>query len=268
MFNKKLVILRGGGDIASGIAYVLHNAGFNIIITEIDEPTSIRRKVSFSEAIYDKETVVEDIKCIRIDNIECCDDIFIKKCIAIIIDEKLKCLNKLHPDIIVDSIMAKKNIGTTIDMAPLVIGVGPGFIANKDCHYVIETMRGHTLGRIITSGSAKPNTGVPGVISNHSYDRVVYAKSNGIINNKKNISDTVFKGDIIATINDEPVFATIDGILRGIIRDGFNVYKGLKIADIDPRIDEKENCFTISDKARLIGGGVLLAIMQYLNNIK
>ena len=263
MFEDKLVLLRGGGDIATGIAYVLHNAGFKIIITETSQPSAIRRTVAFSDAIYNGKQVVENITCIKVNDIKEAKGILSQGNIPILVDERLDLLNDIKPDILVDSILAKRNLGTSIDMANLVIGVGPGFYAKRDCHYVIETMRGHNLARVITDGEAMPNTGVPGLIANHGKDRVIHAEVDGTIRNIKNISDVVKAGDIIAYIDNTPVKATIDGILRGIIIDGYKVTQGLKIADIDPRISEKNNCFTISDKARAIGGGVLMAILRH-----
>ena len=263
MFDYKIVLLRGGGDIATGIAYVLYNAGFKIIITEISKPSAIRRTVAFCDAIYNGKKIVENITCIKVNNVNVAKGILSEGNIPILVDEKLDLLNEIKPDILVDSILAKKNLGTNIDMADLVIGIGPGFTAKLDCHYVIETMRGHNLGRVISEGQAQPNTGVPGLIANHGKDRVIHADIDGIIRNVKKISDNVKAGDIIAYIDDNPVKATIDGILRGIIIDGYEVTKGLKIADIDPRESEKNNCFTISDKARAIGGGVLMAILRH-----
>lgn len=265
MFDDKIVLLRGGGDIATGIAYVLYNAGFKIIITEISKPSAIRRTVAFCDAIYNGKQVVENITCIKVNNVNEAKGILSDGNIPILVDEKLDLLKEIKPDILIDSILAKKNLGTNIDMADLVIGVGPGFTAKIDCHYVIETMRGHNLARVISEGQAQANTGVPGLIANHGKDRVIHAENDGIIRNVKSISDNVKTGDIIAYIDDNPVKATIDGILRGIIIDGYEVTKGLKIADIDPRESEKNNCFTISDKARAIGGGVLMAILYHYN---
>ena len=267
MFNDKLVLLRGGGDIATGIAYVLYNAGFKIIITEIARPSTIRRSVALSDAIYNGKKVVENLTCVKVNNVDEAKGILVDNNIPILIDENLNNIQVIKPDILVDSILAKKNLGTNINMANLVIGIGPGFYASKDCHYVIETMRGHNLGRVIKEGSTLPNTGIPGLIANHSKDRVIHAEVTGKIRNIKNISDIVKKDEIIAYIDDFKVKATIDGILRGLIADGFEVEKGLKIADIDPRIDEQNNCWTISDKARSIGGAVLMTILNYYKDI-
>ena len=172
-------------------------------------------------------------------------------------------IDKLKPQIVVDAILAKKNMGTYKDMAPLVIGLGPGFTAGDDVHVVVETMRGHQLGRIITKGMAIPNTGIPGVIAGVGKERVIHSPAAGKMRNVAQITDIVKKGDIIAYIDDTPVYASLDGVLRGLLRDGFDIPKGFKIADIDPRISEQGNCFTISDKARTIAGGVLQAVLMY-----
>ena len=185
--------------------------------------------------------------------------------IPVVKDEKGIWIEKYKPDIVVDGIIAKRNLGTRMDMAPLVIGLGPGFYAGKDVHVVIETMRGHRLGRVITQGAALENTGIPGVIAGYSSQRVIHAPSAGTMINKAAIGDIVSQGQVIAMIDHVPVYATIDGVLRGLLRDGLYVTKGFKIADIDPRLSEKENCVTISDKARTIGGGVLQAILMYGN---
>lgn len=266
MSNKnELIVVRGGGDLASGVIYILHKAGYKVISLEIKEPSSIRRTVSFSEAIYDKETTIENVKCVLANDVNDALKITNNGNVAMLVDENCESLSILKPDILVDAILAKKNLGTHINMAKKVIALGPGFTAKKDCHYVIETMRGHKLGKVYEEGSAIPNTGIPGLIASHAEDRVIHSEIAGVIHNKKNISDIIHKGDVLATIsngnNTCDVTATIDGVLRGLIRDGFNIpRKGFKIADIDPRIDEIENCFTISDKARFLGSSVLLAI--------
>ena len=172
----------------------------------------------------------------------------------------------LHPLAVVDAILAKENLGTNRTMAPITVALGPGFVAGDDVDAVVETKRGHHLGRVLWSGSAAPNTGIPGIIGGFGKERVIHSPAKGILRNVKKITDTVSKGDVIAIVETEggevPVEATLDGILRGLIRDGYPVKTGFKIADIDPRIDEYNNCFTISDKARCIAGGVLEAILQ------
>ena len=273
LFNNELVIVRGAGDLATGIVYSLYKAHLKIIILETQYPSSIRRKVSLSEAVYDDESKVEDIEAVLVKSYEEALNIIANqnyKKIPILIDPNCDILKNIKPTFLIDAIIAKKNLGTNKSMAKYTIALGPGFTAGKDCDIVIETMRGHNLGRMYLEGEAIPNTGIPGNIGGKEAERVIHANSDGIIENVKNIGDFVKEKEVIAYINNNnekiEVLATFDGLLRGIIRDGFKVRKGLKIADIDPRKSEYDNCFTISDKARNLGGSVLTAMM-YLYNI-
>ncbi len=262
--HNKLVIVRGGGDIASGTICRLHNAGFSVVILEINKPTAIRRKVAFSEAIYQDTKTIENITAIRTTSVE---NLPIGgKSIPLLIDPQAEAINILRPIAVVDAILAKKNYGTHLHMAPICIGLGPGFHATKDVHAVIETNRGHNLGRIIYDGEASANTGIPGEIAGYSSERVIYAHSSGSWQLEKDIGESVSKGDVIGYIDRTPVTATITGFIRGIIRDKSQVHTGLKLADIDPRLDERNNCTTISDKARCISGGVLEALLYLLNS--
>lgn len=278
--SKELIIVRGAGDLASGIIWYLKRAKYNVLALDIKNPSCIRREVSFSEAIYDKEKCIEGETAVYCKNVEEVNNAFKENRIAIIIDEKGNIIDELKPKVVIDAIMAKVNLGTSIDMAPLVIGVGPGFTAKLDCHYVIETMRGHKLGKIYDYGSAIPNTGIPGLVAGHDKDRVMHSPAEGIFKIKKNIGDIVKKDDVIAVVKEcnkdkegniketgkeYEVLASIDGVLRGILRNNFYVTLGMKSADIDPRIDEKENCKTISDKARTIAGSALLCVNNFLN---
>lgn len=200
--------------------------------------------------------------------------------VPLLIDPTGESIALLKPDVVVDAIIAKRNLGTTIDMAPLVIGVGPGFTAGNDVHLVIESMRGHNLARIITDGMAQPNTGVPGNIAGFTSERVIHAPAAGYIHDVRKIGDIVQKGDEIARIYPDkgsydnalseyvPVNATITGIIRGLIREGYYFREGFKIADIDPRESELTNCFTISDKARSIAGSVLEAVSAFEHGVK
>lgn len=268
------ILVRGAGDIASGIIWNLAYAGFNVCCTEVENPSTIRTEVAFSSAIYEGEKKLDGVECKLCDAVNDIIKCWEEKKVALLIDPMAKILDEIQFDVVVDAILAKRNLGTKIDMASLVIGVGPGFTANVDCHIAIETMRGHNLARIIESGSPMKNTGVPGLIAGHSSDRVIHSPATGVIHNLCKIGDTVIKDQVIAEISEGShsspvcdgvkVHASIDGILRGIIRDGYFVEKGLKIADIDPRLSEKENCFTISDKARSIGGAVVTAIMHMM----
>lgn len=255
------VVIRGGGDLATGVAEVLYQSGFKILILDIEKPSSIRRSVCFSEAIYDGVTKVENIICKKVENENEIEKCWNEKIIPIMVDEKGEIIKKIKPDVVVDSIIAKKNLGTTKEMAPITIALGDGFEAGKDVDIVIETMRGHNLGRIITSGRAMKNTGIPGEIKGVSKDRVIYSKANGRFSSVKKIGDTVQKDEIIGYVGDVEIRGKISGVLRGIIREGYEVTENMKIGDIDPRIEEKNNCFTISDKARSLGGAVLRAIM-------
>lgn len=255
------VVIRGGGDLATGVAEVLYQSGFKILILDIEKPSSIRRSVCFSEAIYDGVTKVENIICKKVENENEIEKCWNEKIIPIMVDEKGDIIKKIKPDVVVDSIIAKKNLGTTKDMAPITIALGDGFEAGKDVDIVIETMRGHNLGRIITSGRAMKNTGIPGEIKGVSKDRVIYSLANGRFSSVKKIGDTVQKDEIIGYVGDIEIRGKISGVLRGIIREGYEVTENMKIGDIDPRIEEKNNCFTISDKARSLGGAVLRAIM-------
>lgn len=255
------VVIRGGGDLATGVAEVLYQSGFKILILDIEKPSSIRRSVCFSEAIYDGVTKVENIICKKVENENEIEKCWNEKIIPIMVDEKGEIIKKIKPDVVVDSIIAKKNLGTTKEMAPITVALGDGFEAGKDVDIVIETMRGHNLGRIITSGRAMKNTGIPGEIKGVSKDRVIYSKANGRFSSVKKIGDTVQKDEIIGYVGDVEIRGKISGVLRGIIREGYEVTENMKIGDIDPRIEEKNNCFTISDKARSLGGAVLRAIM-------
>lgn len=262
---ENMVIVRGGGDIAAGTIYKLAKSGFHVLVLETDKPSAIRRNVAFSEAVYDGISKVEDMKCHLASNVQEALELMRAGNVAMMIDPKGTCIEELKPMAVVDAILAKKNLGTNRDMAPVTIGLGPGFTAGEDVDLVIETMRGHKLGRIISKGSAIANTGIPGVIAGVSKERVIHSSAKGILRNVCKITDMVKKGQTIAYIETENgnvgIPATIDGLLRGLIRDGYPVTKGFKIADIDPRMDEYENCFTISDKARCIAGGVLEAIL-------
>lgn len=272
LINNELVIVRGAGDLATGVVYSLYKAHFKVIILETQHPSAIRRKVALSEAVYDGKTKVEDIEAVLVKNYEEALNIIANKDykeIPILMDPNCEILNNIKPTFLIDAIIAKKNLGTNKSMAKYTIALGPGFTAGKDCDIVIETMRGHNLGRIYLEGEAIPNTGIPGNIGGKEAERVIHASSDGIIENIKNIGDFVREKEVIAYINNDnkkiEVIAPFEGLLRGIIRDGFKVLNGLKIADIDPRKSEYDNCFTISDKARNLGGAVLTAMMYLYN---
>lgn len=263
---ENLVIVRGGGDIATGTINRLYQCGFKVLVLEVAAPSAIRRNVAFSEAVYQGEQKVEDVTCFLAENIEDAVTMLNEGKLVMLVDPEGASIRKLQPMAVVDAILAKKNLGTNKGMADITVALGPGFEAGKDVDAVIETKRGHSLGRVIYQGQAIKNTGIPGMIGGYTKERVIHSPAEGKLRNVKKITDIVKQGDIIARIETGkksiPVEATIDGLLRGLIRDGYPVTKGFKIADIDPRIDEYDNCFTISDKARCIAGGVLEAILH------
>lgn len=263
---KDLIIVRGGGDLATGTICKLYKCGFSVLILEVENPSAIRRNVAFSEAVYEKTQTVEDVMCYYAYSCEEATGLLQEGKLVVLVDPEGESIKKLKPLVVVDGILAKKNLGTNKDMAPITIALGPGFEAGVDVDAVVETKRGHNLGRVIWQGYAIPNTGIPGIIGGYGKERVIHSPAEGILRNVCKITDTVHKGQEIAVIETEhgalPVVATIDGLLRGLIRDGYPVTKGFKIADIDPRTEEYQNCFTISDKARCIAGGVLEAILQ------
>ena len=268
---EHLVMVRGGGDIATGTIYRLVRSGYPVLVLETESPSAIRRKVAFSEAVYEGNSKVEDMECILVKSLQEAYAVMKSGKPAMMVDKDCKVLEEVRPFALVDGILAKKNLGTNLKMADITIAIGPGFEAGKDVDLVIETMRGHNLGRIIENGFAVKNTGIPGMIAGFDKERVIHSSVGGIIYGKKKISDFVNQGDCIAEIESDEGFvevkATISGILRGLIRDGYPVTKGFKIADIDPRTSEKENCFTISDKARCIAGSVLEGLL-YLEQKK
>lgn len=256
----KLVVLRGGGDISSGVAHRLKRSGFRVVILDIEKPLCIRRKVSFSEAIYSGQIEIEGILGVKVHSLEEIYEELDKSNIPIFIDEKADIIKELKPDVVVDAILAKKNLGTHRDMAPITIGIGPGFEAGVDVDFVIESNRGHDLGRVIEKGSAADNTGLPGVIMGYSGERVIRATATGEIKHYKKLGDLVEKDQLISKIGKTSINAKISGVIRGLIKDGTPVEEGLKIGDIDPR-GYNVDTDTISDKARAIGGGVLEAIL-------
>ena len=276
MKKKDLIVVRGAGDLATGTIHRLKKAGFRLLVLEAEHPAAIRRQVALSEAVYAGSARVEDVEAVRMD-VDLAEKknrkellepemerIWKKDGVPVLVDPAGLSIAALRPAVVVDAILAKKNLGTTKEMAPLVIALGPGFTAGEDVDVVIETKRGHNLGRVIRSGSAVPNTGIPGIIGGYGKERVMHAQAEGILRNAASIGDIVEARAVIAEIETEngivPVEASLSGLLRGLIRDGYPVTKGFKIADIDPRKEELQNCFTISDKARCIAGRVLEVI--------
>lgn len=262
-----LVVIRGAGDLATGIALRLWRAHIRVVMTDIERPTAIRRTVCFSQAIVHGETTVEDVTAKRAETPEAALDILKTNCIPVLADPEGACIPALKPDAVVDAILAKKNLGTNITDAPVVIGVGPGFTAGVDCHAVVETMRGHYLGRVIHEGGAIPNTGIPGLIGGFAGERVLRAPADGVFHQVLDIGAQVKMGDVAATVDGIPMTCTLDGVLRGILADGTPVFKGMKAGDIDPRC-EIRHCYCASDKALAVGGGVLEAVLNLTGVLK
>lgn len=256
------VLIKGAGDLATGIAVRLYNAGHQILMTEIQEPMTVRRYVAFSRSVYENEASVEGIQSKLATSYKEAEQIINDGNVAVMVDPEAAVKGEFEPDVIVDAILAKYNTGTKIDDAPFVIGVGPGFTAGEDCHCVIETKRGHTLATVIWKGSAIPNTGVPGNVGGYTLERLIKSSAEGIMQPVAHIGDQVKEGQVVAYTGGQPVYALMSGIVRGMLQDGVQVTKALKIGDIDARC-EISHCFTISDKARAIGGGVLEAITQF-----
>ena len=269
-FSDKLVIVRGAGDLATGTIHALVSAGYPVVALEVPQPSSIRREVSFSEAVYEGEKSVEGITAVLAKDAQEALTLAAEGPPAILVDPACGILETVRPAVLIDAVLAKRNLGTRRDMAPLTIALGPGFEAGVDVDYVVETMRGPALGRVIEKGLAQPNTGIPGVVGGFAAERVIHAPASGTLQTVRKIGDRVEKGETIAVI--EPisalrqaqgtfsVTASLTGVLRGLIRDGYPVKKGLKIADIDPRPDSYPLCFQISDKSRRIAQSVLTIV--------
>lgn len=264
MTKEDLIIVRGGGDLATGTIHRLWSAGFRVLVLETEHPAAIRRQVCVCEAVYEGSTVIEGMRAIHIASVDEAEEVIDAGNVPVLIDEAGESIGTKKPAVLIDAILAKINLGTKRAMAPLTIALGPGFTAGEDVDVVIETKRGHQLGRIIRAGTAIPNTGIPGMVGGYAAERVIHAKDAGVLRNVRKIGDIVEKDERIAFIETETgeiaVYATISGIIRGLLRDGYPVTKGFKIADIDARVEELANCFTISDKGRCIAGSVLEVI--------
>lgn len=266
--NQPWVLVRGAGDLATGVIVRLHRCGFRVAVTECANPSAIRRRAALCEAVWQGQATVEGVTCRLVEDIDAAVRVSQADEVPLLVDERADCVAALHPAVVVDAILAKRNLGTNREMAPVTVGLGPGFTAGEDVDAVIETMRGHHLGRVLLQGAAIPNTGVPGVIAGYAAERVIHAPASGEMifvqderGQKIDIGALVKKGQEIARVGGVPVLATIDGVLRGLIRAGYPVTEGLKIADIDPRSEQVAYCDTVSDKARAIGGGVVEALL-------
>lgn len=256
------ILIKGAGDLATGIASRLYHCGHKLLLTELAEPLTVRRTVAFSRAVYEGRAFVEDMEGVLAGSWQEAQLILKQGNIPVMVDACAAVRRLFQPDIVIDAVIAKKNLGTKITDAPFVIGVGPGFTAGKDCHCVIETKRGHTLGRLLYEGSAIPNTGVPGNVGGYTKERLLKAAAPGKIQPMVSIGDRIEKGQIAAYTGGAPVYAAMSGIVRGMLQEGALVKEGMKIGDIDARC-ETMHCYTISDKAQAIGGAALEAVEMY-----
>ena len=287
LFLDYPILLRGGGDLATGVAYRLHHAGFPVIVLELPHPLVVRRRVALATAVLEGEVTVEDLRGVRVESAAEAWALATTGVIPVLVaagipetwttDHRPQTTDTVttraerapssvvrRPSAIIDARMAKRNIDTTIDQAPLVIALGPGFIAGVDCHAVIETNRGHRLGRVIWDGAAEPNSGTPGIVAGKGRERVLRAPVTGIATWRVDIGDRVIEGALLGDVDGHVITAPFDGVVRGLIASGPTVPVGLKIGDIDPR-DDITAPFTISEKALAIGGGVLEAVLSHLN---
>lgn len=263
--KDRIILIKGGGEMASGVVLRLVRSGFRVCITEIPEPLAVRRGVSFCEAVFAGRKEIEGLVGKLVSGREEILRSWENGEAPVIIDPGCAIRKILSPDVVVDAILAKRNTGTALSDAPLVIGLGPGFRAGRDVHFVIETNRGHHLGRVIEEGEAEADTGVPGDIGGYTWERVLRAPVGGRFLGKKQIGDRIEEGEIVAEVEGVPLKASISGVLRGILHDGLPVVPNMKVADVDPRA-LRENCLTVSDKARAIAGGVLEAILIKYNH--
>jgi xanthine dehydrogenase accessory factor len=262
--RRLLVLIKGGGDLGTGVAYRLHRAGMQVVVTELAQPTVVRRAVSLAETVYEGEVAVEDLHARLVPDAEAARLALAASLVPVLVDPQASITNELRPHVVVDARMAKRNLGTRLNEADLIVGLGPGFVAGQDVHAVIETARGHYLGRVLWSGEAAPDTGIPGSVGGESARRVLRAPVDGVFRALKEIGDPISKGERVAQVDDQPIVALLPGVLRGILRDGLAVQRGMKVGDIDPR-GVRDYCFTISEKALAVGGGVLEAILHFLS---
>lgn len=260
MISNSLILIRGAGDLASGVAWRLQRCGFPVVMTEIERPLVVRRTVSFAEAVFTGQTTVDGVLARHAADVAEARSLLAEGVIPVLIDPAAACRAELQPAVLVDAIMAKINTGTGMGDAPLVLALGPGFAAGRDCHAVIETNRGHDLGRVIWRGPAEPDTKTPGEIGGYRGARVLRAPADGYVHAHAAIGDTVQEGQVIAHIDGAPIVAPFSGVLRGIVHPSVTVYTGMKIGDLDAR-EERRYCFTISEKSLAIAGGVLEAIL-------
>lgn len=264
LFPHTLILMRGGGDLATGAAVRLVRAGFPLVVTELAQPLVVRRTVALAAAVLEAEITVEGVQARRTESVAGARDLTRRGIVPVLVDPEGTSIRLCRPTVVVDARMAKRNIDTRRDDAPLVVALGPGFTAGEDCDAVVETNRGHFLGRVYWDGAAEPNTGTPGIVKGYGAERVLRAPVAGAVRTRRSIGDAVEEGQIVATVAGEPVRAPFPGVLRGIVAPGTEVPAGLKIGDVDPR-GNREHCFTVSDKSLAVGGGVLEAVLTWLN---
>jgi xanthine dehydrogenase accessory factor len=251
---------------ASGIAYRLHRCHMKVLITEVATPTTVRRMVAFAEAVYGGRHSVEGVEAVKVSSPAEAHEIWARDAIPLFVDPEAKVREAIRPEVVVDAIMAKQSTGTNKSYAPLVIAVGPGFVADVQVHAVVETNRGHNLGRVLWQGEAERDTGVPAPVAGYGDQRVLRVPQKGVFKALHEIGDAVEPGDVVAQVDGQPIRAQIRGVVRGLLKDGISVVEGIKAGDIDPR-GETEYCYLISDKARAIAGGVLEAILHSLQDL-
>ena len=265
MLDHIQVVVKGAGDLATGVIHRLYQVGMRVAATELPQPLTIRRAVAFASAVYERVWEVEGVVACRVEDETGMERALAAGQVPVWVDPQAQVVQWLRPDVVVDAIMAKRNTGTNIADAPAVVGLGPGFTAGRDCHAIIDTMRGHDLGRVVYHGQAQPDTGIPGQVGGEAARRVLRAPVDGLFVGQRSIGDVVRAGETVAQVSGQPVVARIDGVLRGLLHDGLTVRAGCKVGDVDPRA-VVEHCFTISDKARAVGGSALEAILHLLRS--
>jgi xanthine dehydrogenase accessory factor len=263
--SQVAILVKGAGDLGTGVAWRLHKAGFPVIITELAQPLVVRRTVAFASAVYEGEIAVEGVAAWRAESFQDARRLLEEGIMPVLVDPETRAREFFKPQVLIDAVMAKRNTGTHLTDAPLVLALGPGFTPTVDCHAVIETQRGHDLGRVWWNRAAEPNSGTPGEIGGKSAERVLRAPAAGEVRAIRKIGDAVSTYEVIARVGNSEVRASIDGILRGLVHDGLVVRAGAKVGDVDPRA-KREHCFTISDKSLAIGGGVLEAVLSWLDS--
>lgn len=265
LFGDHLCLLRGGGDLATGVALRLHRAGFPVAVCELDRPLAVRRTVAVASALLDPDgrATVEGMAARRVDGIDELAEVAATGTVPVLVSPTLPPTDRLVRSVVVDARLLKHNPDTGLDDASLVVALGPGYTAGVDCHVVVETLRGPDLGRVVHEGSAAPDTGTPGTVGGRSAERVLRAPADGVASWDRDIGDRVTAGEVLGRVGDAPVTATIDGTVRGLVADGTLLAAGTKVGDVDPRGDEVA-VDRVSDKALAVGGGVLEAVMTWL----